>query len=344
MVGGLAIGDFELNIRSQMVKLSSVGMVRTDMLHKKEKVCKDLMEYFIETNRQKGVNILTLTPFRPDFYKQMGFGYGSCLYNYRIPPMSFPNSGSKEFLSFIGQSEEQEVMDCYNRVWRKTHGAINGAWFLNVFRSGRRILVYKSDGFIRGVLGFSSEKHREMVIEDMFYEEPKVLQAFCTFLHFQFDEFDRIMFSAPDEHFYYLLHDPTNGMAKNENCTSVINNMFRVIDVAGLFDELHNVNFNNQTAVLEIAIRDTFYPQNSGVTVVEFTNGKASVCTRQIPEVNVNLKIRLDISDFSSLIMGSINVKTLYRLGLLEISDTGSLDMLESIFTIGQKPLSVGGL
>ena len=45
MVGGMAIGDMELNIRSQMVKLSSVGMVQTDMLRKKEKVCKDMMEY-----------------------------------------------------------------------------------------------------------------------------------------------------------------------------------------------------------------------------------------------------------------------------------------------------------
>jgi len=120
--------------------------------------------------------------------------------------------------------------------------------------------------------------------------------------------------------------------------------MFRVIDVAGLFNELHDVNFNNQTAVLEISIRDMFYPQNSSVTVVVFANGKASVCTKQSPEVNANIKMQMDISDFSSLIMGAINVKTLCRLGVLEISDEGSIDMLESIFTNGQKPLSVGGL
>ena len=348
IVGGMAINDYLLNLRSQIVRLSSVGMVRTDKLHKKEKVCKDMMEYFIEFNKQKGINVLTLTAFRPDFYKSMGFGYGSCLYNYRIPPSSFPNKGTKEFLSYISQSERKAYNEGYGKVFEKNHGMINGteqaAWFHQVLEEGvKRTLAYKEGGVIRGGLAFTS-REREMTIENMFYDDTKVLHAFCSFIHSQADEFDRVLFSTPDEYFYYLLHDPTNGIAKNECCTSSINNMFRIIDVAGLFNELRDVNFNNQNAVIEISIRDTFHSQNSGVTVVEFTNGKVSVCSKQSSGANENIKMKIDISDFSSLIMGSINAKALYRLGLLETSDAGSLDMLEKIFTIGQKPLSVGGL
>lgn len=344
MVGGMAISDFELNVRSKMIRLSSIGMVHTDMLHKKEKICKDMIEYFIESNRQKGINMLTLTPFRPDFYKHMGFGYGSCVYNYRIPPLSFPDNGSKEYLVYMDESEKQEFLECLSRVSRITHGAVRPFWLLGAFESGKRILVYKACDIIRGGLVFSFGQFRELVIEDMFYENVEVFNAFCSFLHSQSDQFDRILFSTPDEYFYYILHDPTDGIGKNECYTSTINNMFRVIDVAGLFGELSDVNFNNKNAVLEISIIDSFCPLNSGVTIVEFIDGKAFVCSLNSHTSSKSIKMKLDIADFSSLIIGAINIKALYRLGLLEISDTDNLELLESIFTIGQKPLSFGGL
>jgi predicted acetyltransferase len=96
LLGGMAIGDFKLNLRSSIINLSGVGMVHTDMLHKKEKICKDMIKYFIDVNKAKGTNLLFLSPFRPDFYKSMGFGYGTSLYNNRISPSSFPALGSKE--------------------------------------------------------------------------------------------------------------------------------------------------------------------------------------------------------------------------------------------------------
>jgi predicted acetyltransferase len=113
--------------------------------------------------------------------------------------------------------------------------------------------------------------------------------------------------------------------------------MFRVIDVAGLFQELGNTNFNNQNAVLDITILDTFYPQNNKTTTIEFVNGCANVGNSTSSKNRI--EIRLDISDFSSLIMGSINAKSLYRLGLLKISDERMLELVESIFLIEQKPL-----
>ena len=349
MYGGMAIGDFELNLRSHVVRLSSIGMIHTDMLHKKEKVCKDMMEFFIEDNKEKGVNILTLNPFRPDFYKQMGFGYSSCLYHYRIPPASFPNTGSKELLSYLEEKEKREYVESFNRFHKKTHGSINSAikstWFLENFEEKDEcIIVAKENGIIRGGLTFSFGKEWEMVIEDMFYENSTVLLAFCSFIHSQSDQFKRVLFSTPDDYFYYLLHDPTDGMSNNENCTSTINNMFRVINVAGLFTELHDASFNEQNAVLEITVNDAFFPQNNGATVVEFINGKPSVCPSNKHGSNTIIKIKLDISDFSSLIIGAVNVKTLYRLGLVEISDITKLDIIESIFSISHKPFSAGGL
>lgn len=341
MVGGMAISDFGINLRSAMVRLSSVGMVHTDMLHKKEKVCKDMMEYFIQTNRKKGVSLLTLTPFRPDFYKQMGFGYGSCLYQYRIPPASFPNKGSKECLSYIGTERMQDYLACVDRAAGKTHGMIKSFWTISgPFRDGHRVLAYEQGGETRGILAFSFGEAREMIIDELLYEDAQALHAFCSFLHAQSDQFDRIAFSTPDPHFYYILHAPTDGLKNLECCASIIHNMFRVIDVPGIFNELRDVNFNGQSAVIEIAVRDSFCPENAGSTIVEFADGHPHVGDEQA----VDARLYLDISDFSSLLMGSIDVRTLYRLGLVEIQSERELALLDRIFMFGQMPLSTGGL
>lgn len=338
-VGGMAILDYKMNLRSSIVNLAGVGMVHTDMLRKKEKICKDMMTYFIHSSKEKGTNILYLSPFRPDFYKKMGFGYGTSLYHYRISPTSFPKMGSKENLIYANDSDKQDFIDCCNRIFQNTHGSIsNKPFFLNEkFGSGRRIIAYKNKGEINGALIFSFGGDKEMIIEDMFYENAEVLRAFCAFLHSQSDQFNRVLFSTTDEYFYYILQDPTDGLKNLENYTSTINNMFRVINVAGLFNDLKTTNFNNQNAVITIKIHDNFYPENNGSTTIEFINGKANVLPISTDD---NIEMCLDIADFSSLMVGSINIKTLYRLGLLKVSNIENLDLLEKIFGYAQKPLT----
>jgi predicted acetyltransferase len=116
--------------------------------------------------------------------------------------------------------------------------------------------------------------------------------------------------------------------------------MFRVIDVPGMFNALRDVNFNGQNAVIEIEVRDTFCPENAGSTTVEFTDGHPRVSDARASDA----KMCLDISDFSSLLMGSIDVRTLQRLGLAEIQSARELELLERIFMFGQMPLTTGGL
>lgn len=137
LVGGMAISEFALNVRSTMVRLASVGMVHTDMLHKKEKVCRDMMAYFIASSRGKGIPILHLSPFRPDFYRQMGFGYGASLYHFRIPPKGFPNAGSKENLCYIDEAQKDDYLRSLGRACRHAHGAIQPFWTLGAFAPGK---------------------------------------------------------------------------------------------------------------------------------------------------------------------------------------------------------------
>ncbi|MCK4523802.1 sterol carrier protein domain-containing protein, partial [candidate division WOR-3 bacterium] len=51
-----------------------------------------------------------------------------------------------------------------------------------------------------------------------------------------------------------------------------------------------------------------------------------------------DIKISMDIAEFSSMIVGAIDLKTLYRYGLVEIKNAGKIDEINNIFKTMEKP------
>jgi predicted acetyltransferase len=88
---------------------------------------------------------------------------------------------------------------------------------------------------------------------------------------------------------------------------------------------------------VKISIKDTLLPSNNGSTIILIQNGKSILAGNDRYEV----EITLDISDFSSLIMGAIDFRTLFNFGLAEISDENYLDKIHRIFYTEQKPVCI---
>ena len=129
----------------------------------KEHVAKEMMTYFLRHYRERGVPIAILYPFRPDFYKKMGFGYGTKMNQYRVKPAALPKGPSRAHVRYLDKSDgdRQAVMDCYNRFLDGTHGLIaKSAYELKrlMENPNHRILGYEKDGRIAGYLIFSFDK------------------------------------------------------------------------------------------------------------------------------------------------------------------------------------------
>lgn len=101
LLGCMRVHDFEMNFFSKIIPVGGVGQVAVDLLHKKERVAKELIDYFYQIFLQKNVHIVALYPFRPDFYKKMGFGYGPTMHQYLIEPSSFPKGPTKQHLKYL---------------------------------------------------------------------------------------------------------------------------------------------------------------------------------------------------------------------------------------------------
>jgi predicted acetyltransferase len=366
LVGGMQLYDYSMTMGTIQVPVGGVGMVAVDLLHKKEHVARDLMAFFLNHYRTRGRPLALLYPFRPDFYKQMGFGYGTKMNEYRVQPAALPQRGSKEHLSFLGPGDGEQLLDYYNRYQSYTHGMLRRSE-LEIARKLAsplsHILGYRRDGQLRGYLQyrFRSASEGNFLLNDLeviecLYDTADVLAELMTFLQSQADQIQSIVFWNQEEDFHYLLLDPRNGSdhlmphVYHESNTQGIGLMYRVLDTAGLLRCLDQsgYTFEDQTCCLYIEVTDTFLPENAGLVVAQFEHGRILAVEREVTGTTPGsgraekpIGISLDIADFSSLVLGVVGFKTLYAYGLAKLSDPGELDRVHRLFHTQAKPRCV---
>lgn len=348
VLGTMCLVDYKMNLHGSKASIGGIRAVAVDLLHKKENICKELMTFTYKHFAERDACMLALYPFRPDFYKKMGFGFGTVLTQYRVKPECIPNYLSKEHLVYLDRNDSQIITECYNEFLESNHGMFvkTGPEYHRFFLDERRVVGYKEDGKILGYINFSFKSEQiyknSLVIHEFIYNDVNALRELCTFLHIQKDQFERIIFDTQDEHFHFLFDNPSNGFYSsfesgyNEYCVSAVGMMYRIINVKRFFEVLSAYNWNNQTCKLKINIIDSFYESNHGSVNVNFNNGSSTISN----ETNdFNVEITLGISEFSSLAMGAVNFKKLYQFGLASTSNTTYIEKINELFRVDKKPI-----
>ncbi len=350
MLGVVRLFDFTMNLHGRDVTVGGLGGVAVDLVHKKQKVARDMVAFFLTHYQEREACFTALYPFRPDFYKKMGFGYSTPVTHYTIAPGSFPK-GATEHIAFLTAADKEGVKACYGRFCGQTHGMMSmteGMWD-SVFEDvSFRLVGYKEGDEVLGYLLFKFEPSAEgnflindMLVRAFIYESTEVMAELMAFLHTQADQVNHIILTLQDSNLHYLLADPRNGSGRmlpginHETAVSGLGIMFRVLDVERLFAAWADRDFGGQTCRLCITLHDTFLPENDGCTVVYFENGRAAA---QFASARYDVEIVLDVSDFSSLAIGAVSFRHLYKYGLVTISNPAYIDTINQIFWTAEKP------
>ncbi|MFW9992245.1 MAG: enhanced intracellular survival protein Eis [Candidatus Odinarchaeota archaeon] len=354
LVGGMFFYDYVMNMFSIKVKTAGVGQIAVDLLHKKEHICKEMMAHFLRHYRGKGVFMTILYPFRADFYKKMGYGYSTKMNRYYFKPDSLKRGDSKRNVHYLQKEDLEPLLDCHSRYVDRTHGMTE--------RKAREMMRFlanpnvnmvgckNGDGSISGYVAFKFVKAKadnfifnDIEILELIYDNSEALSELCTFLHTQADQVNRIIYCTQDESIHFLLTDARNGTnnllgdhhVSQETNTQGRGLMYRVTDTENLFKHLSEHDFGQQTCKLKLSVTDTFLQENSNPLVIHFEKGKATLKKEDEHEV----EITMDVSEFSSMVMGVISFKKLYQYGLAEISDSSYLEIVNRIFLVGEKPI-----
>ena len=348
LFGVMILTDYTVNLHLTKALMGGLRGISVDLMHKKERIAMNLVKFACDYYKERGACIIALYPFRTDFYRKMGFGYGTTLKEYKVKPEYVPNFQSKEHLIYWENSDErQQILDCYHIFADENHGMCNklGPDIRKIFSPEKRIVAYRKNGKVEGYINFSFRTENEyqnyLVIHEFIYITKEAFSELCTFLNTQSDQFEYIIFQTQDEYLFYNFNNPANGFRSPFNseyinfCVSSVGMMYRIIDIKRYFEVLHNHNFNNQTFRLKINITDNFFTPNQGSTIINFIEGIATFNS----DNQFDAEINLDVSDFSSLAMGAVNFKTLFKYGLSSISDAQFVETVERIFSVPEKPM-----
>ncbi|MDO9390535.1 MAG: GNAT family N-acetyltransferase [bacterium] len=350
MLGGMRLHDLNLQMYETQIKAGGVGMVAVDLLHKKEKICREMIAYFLEHYRQKGYNLATLYPFRPDFYKKMGFGYGTRAFQFRTRPDQLPKGSTKSHVKRLETGDLKEYLACARQFGREHHGMMEKtqAEAEGLLKSpDSKVYGYKKADQVLGYLTFSFKPadanflQTEMVVRELVYQDPEVLMELMTFLHSQADQIKQVVFITQDEHLNWLFGDIRDGSENlipplfQQTANAGYGMMYRSLNTRRLLEEMKGHSFGEQNCKLKLNIADSFLPANAGALVAQVEFGSLTISDEQ----EYDAEVWLDVPEFSSLLMGAVDYKTLHRLGLSRISDPAYLNTVDRIFRAQNKPI-----
>ena len=352
MLGGMRFHDFEMNFFGRQILVGGVGMVAVDLIHKKEHIAKEMLVYFHQHYREKGAALTSLYPFRPDFYRKMGYGYGSKKHVFSIKPANLPATGSKTSIVYLSENDIDKLDECYHRYAAKRHGIFRKTRYelQQMFKYPNHYLVGQLNGnSLDGYLFFSFDTtaHPSMVVNDLrvahfIYDDPRTMMNLLRFLHDQDDQIRRITFYTQDDYFHHLLDDPRDSSdnlipSVYHQChISGLGVMYRVIDPEQIITLIGKRNQQFPDIKLQINLHDSFMSENNRKCFLYCRANKINAPTEPAETPEVTLSI--DVKEFSELVMNVVDANTLSRLGLLQISDEIFLPRLQSIFKAERPP------
>jgi len=353
LLGGMRIHHFTMNVSGNLIPTGGVGLVAVDLLHKKEKVAKELIEAFISYFKEKGTSIVMLYPFKPDFYKKMGFGYGTKMNHYEIDPMSFPKQAIKEGLVYLNPTHKEQILHCTNRYVKGNHGMIlkteHDVDFL-FNNPNHKLIGYMEEDELYGYLVFTFKNINDdnflmnnLIVKEFIYETPKALARICGFLNSQADQVNRIIVNTQDDDLEYLLSESRNGSnhlipsVYHETKTSGIGLMYKIIDIKKFLMHLSNQYDNAISCKISLTVHDSFHFDCPQKWLLIFEKGNLTI-DEYMPN-SAEAEMEIDISDFSSLVMGVVEARKLYQYGKLKLNNPEYLSTINQLFAQSKKPL-----
>ena len=156
LIGVMRLFDFKMNCFGKIIPASGIGFLGVHLMHKKEKVARDMLKFYEKHYLEKNIPIGTLLPFRPDFYKKMGYGMGTKMNQYRIPAGRIKPYYGDSNIKYIREEDLDKLLECHDRVVNKTHGMIKkiGDEKKGIFSDNSNSVVgnYDENGNINGYM------------------------------------------------------------------------------------------------------------------------------------------------------------------------------------------------
>lgn len=355
LIAQMKLIDFQMNAFGKMQKATGLMALGVHPMHKKKGAAKDMVKFFEQYTEESGAIVSMLLPFRMDFYRKMGYGYGSKMDEYLLPTVNLPVSSPElqSCIRFIGSDEKETEMllNCYSRFAAGYHGMVQK--FEDELRdyaddSETKRVGYFEHNELKGYVTYDivcmSETNytlNRINVKELVYLNGNALQALLGFIQKQSDLAETVVVRTGEPDFYHILPSAQNisghytDFGFLETNTGSIGTMYKIVNPEKFIEATSYRKF----IPFDLKIRFIYNNELehcTSTTGIEFTT-EGNWKTFSSDE-DYDLTATCNLSDFSSLLMGSCEFSSLVRLGAIVLSDPSYTSVLDLLFHVEQKP------
>jgi len=350
VAGAMRLYDYTMNVRGIDAVTGGVGAVVVSLAHKRQGIARALIGWYLDFYREREAPFAILHPFRPDFYRALGFGYGTPIHRYGFRPATLRSDGARGTVRLLDEGDVDEIVACSERMRRTTNGAIaHQPWMLErTLGDPVRFVGVEENGALRGLmltavkLGSPETQNRNrLVVRDLIYEEPAHLAALLGYLRAQQDQFAEILVESQDPVMYLAADDPRDGSDRivappgaHRVAETALGMMYRILDLERAFAHLGPAE---EPLVLRVDVNDAFYAPTARAMTFRFT---ASGAPHRDDDAAPDATLRIGIADLSSLLVGSLALRDLVRHRLAGVEPASALTSVARAFAADQPPAS----
>lgn len=320
----------------------------------------------------RGDLLSTLYPFRPEYYRKLGWGQVGELHDYRFHTASLPDYPEARHVRSAHRPEDGEaIARCYARVVANANGPITrdrrvwayrlAAEELGVRSLGGhagwsvptdpklRVVVHDEEG-IHGyaLLRYVTRRDRDrqvLEVRELLTESERAYRGLLGHLAAQREQWPRARhFARPEERFGDRLSDPRP--PGHDNARSlyfptariVRGPMLRLLDVAGalrLRRWFHDPAAPVAACTLRLTVRDAQRPANDGPWMIRLEERGEAAAVESGGGKGWNAALSTDVATLARIFAGDIAPTDAARLGVAEVQ--GDAHVLDAAFATRER-------
>jgi predicted acetyltransferase len=345
IVGAFKAYKMAESINGVLMPMTGLAAVAVSPDGRRRGIGKGMCRYALALARERGDIISVLYPFRPDFYKSLGWGLAGELHSYRFRPEALAPDDHSLSVRLANLADNDAIAACYDRVARRSNGLILRSPYVwkSMFSEPNAHAVVFDRGGIAGyallVYGRGqSREQRPLFIHELIAE---TYDAYCGILGWiseQRDLWREVRYDARvDETFAFRLIDPRPPGERHarslwDPVARVIRGpMLRIINVQ---EALQRRSYGGEKKLrIKLTVFDAELDDNRGECRVVFEDGRAEVSGWSGGKADVELSTT--ISALSQIYVGEITVSQAARLGGTSVA--GDVAALDRVFATSER-------
>ena len=308
--------------------MGGIAAVMAHPAYRRRGYAGDLMRAALRDMREREVSLSLLAPFAHAFYRSFGYELATEAIEYRLKPSDLSTSPEQRYLRAYREGDLPSLMSLLEEEAKRHPLCVRRSerhWRSSLSRKDREVAVYGREGDVEGYVLYkmsgweeNGDPQRTLSVQEMVAATPRARDALISFMA----GLDPMTYGIK---LYTPRGEPLHPYLKSSYVTAKVepDQMLRLVGVEGALGYLNRA----AEAPLVLEVSDDGVPENVG----EYTLGVGEV----VRGAEAAERVSLDVRQLARLYAGYLPARQLARYGLVEPGSERALELLETLFPVG---------